>query len=204
MRILMTGFDPFGGEEINPSWEAVKRAQCEGAELIRAEIPTSYTRGPARLRALCAEHSPDAILCVGQAGGRRGVSVERVAINCMDASLPDNDGLALTDAPIAPGGESAYFATLPIRRMAEALRAQGLTAYISNTAGTFVCNRVMYEALRLAREEGYEGMRAGFVHLPYLPAQAEGKPQDTPVMPLEDMVLALNVILSVIKEERTC
>ncbi len=203
MKILLTGFDPFGGEEINPSWEAVERAECESAELVRAELPTSYRRGPERLRELCRAHQPDAVLCVGQAGGRRGISVERVAINCMDAPIPDNDGETFTDAPIVPGGEAAYFASLPVRRMAEALRSAGLAAGISNTAGTFVCNRVMYEALRLAATE-FPGMRAGFVHLPFLPQQAEGKPQGTPSMPLGDMTLALNVILCTLKEEPTC
>ena len=203
MKILMTGFDPFGGEKINPSWEAVKRCGREDVTIVRAEIPTSYIRGPERLRALCVEHRPDVVLCVGQAGGRRGVTVERVAINVMEASQADNDGMLANNMPIDPAGQAAYFATLPIHRMVEALRAQGLEASISNTAGTFVCNRVMYEALRLADQE-YPGMRSGFVHLPFLPEQAEGKTQGTPTMPLEEMVRALNGMLDVLKEEQTC
>ena len=202
MKILLTGFDPFGGEALNPSWEAVRRAACSSAELIRAQIPTSYRRAPERLRALCAEHRPDIVLCVGQAGGRSGPTPERRAVNRMGASIPDNDGVLLRDTPILAEGESALYSTLPAERLAEALRGRGLPASVSDSAGTFVCNRLMYEALLLGRTE-YPGMRAGFVHLPFLPEQTAGKRPEPPSMPLEKMVLSLNIILEVLEEQST-
>ena len=172
MRILLTGFDPFGGETINPAWETVKRVDCARAELIRAEIPTSYARGPERLRELMAENLPDAVVCVGQAGGRRGVTIERVAIN----------------------------STLPIRRMQRALREAGFTAAISNSAGTFVCNRVLYEALSVASRMKNAPL-CGFIHLPYLPQQAEGKQPQPPSMSLEDMISALETAINALIDE---
>jgi len=198
--ILITGFDPFGGESINPAWEAARRVQCGGANLIYAEIPTSYARGPQLLRELIKQHRPDAVLCIGQAGGRRGISLERVAINMMDASIPDNDGVKHVDEPIDPQDAPAYFSTLPIRRMQEHLHSLGLTAAISNTAGTFVCNRVMYEALSL-NAQLYPHMRCGFIHVPYLPQQVEGKPEGTPSLPLQTMVYSLNEIVHTLIKE---
>ncbi len=201
MRILLTGFDPFGGETINPAWETVRRVSCARAELIRAEIPTSYARGPERLRELMAENLPDAVVCVGQAGGRRGVTIERVAINCMDATISDNDGVLLTDQPIDPAGDAAYFSTLPIRRMQRALREAGFTAAISNSAGTFVCNRVLYEALSVTSRMKNAPL-CGFIHLPYLPQQAEGKQPQPPCMPLEDMISALETAINALIDEK--
>ena len=199
-RILLTGFDPFGGETINPAWETVRRVECDRAELIGMEIPTSYARGPECLRDLMQEYRPDAVVCVGQAGGRRGVTIERVAINCMDATLADNDGVVCTDQPIDPAGEAAYFSTLPIRRMHRALREAGFTAALSNSAGTFVCNRVMYEALACAARLERAPL-CGFIHLPYLPQQAEGKQPEPPHMPLEDMIEALKTALNALIDE---
>ena len=198
--ILLTGFDPFGGEPVNPSWEAVRRVRCEGACLIRAQLPTSYRRGPERLRALMDEHHPDAVFCVGQAGGRRGVTLERVAINCMDAEIADNDGVRWVDQPIDPQDEVAYFSTLPLRRMLRALRERGYTASLSNTAGTFVCNRVMYEALSQGARRTPHPL-CGFLHVPYLPQQVENKAPAPPSLPLQHMIDALETALCALIDE---
>lgn len=199
-KILLTGFDPFGGEEINPAWEAVRRVRCSRAQVIAAQLPTSYARGPECLRQLMQAHCPDAVVCVGQAGGRRGLSLERVAINCMDASLPDNDGACFTDAPIDSSLDAAYFCTLPLRRLLQALKTRGFAASISNTAGTFVCNRVLYEALSLAAQQPSPPL-CGFIHVPYLPQQAEGKQPAPPSMSLEDLVEALETALNALIDE---
>lgn len=199
-RILLTGFDPFGGEDVNPAWEAVKRVRCGRAELTAAQLPTSYARGPECLRRLLQAHAPDAVVCVGQAGGRRGLTLERVAINCMDAALPDNDGVRLTDAPIDPSGDAAYFSTLPNRRLLRALHERGFAASISNTAGAFVCNRVLYEALAWSARQETPPL-CGFIHVPYLPQQAEGRQPLPPSMPLQELTEALETALDALIDE---
>ena len=139
MKILLTGFDPFGGESINPALEAVKLVKAPaGAELIRLEVPTVFGRSVATVLEAVRLHRPDAVVCVGQAAGRGEITPERVAINIADASIPDNEGNQPCDAPIVPEGENACFSTLPVKAMVEAIRAAGLPASVSNTAGTFV------------------------------------------------------------------
>ncbi len=199
-KILITGFDPFGGETVNPALEAVKRVRPpEGVELIRLEVPTVFGAS-ARVLAKAAEREkPDAILCVGQAGGRDAVTPERVAINLMDASIPDNEGRRPVDEPVVPGGENALFSTLPVKKMVSAIQQQGLPARISNTAGTFVCNQLLYSALHLCKEK-LPNTRAGFVHVPYLPQQAAKKP-GMPSLTLDQIVLALEAALRCIAEE---
>lgn len=193
-KILLTAFDAFGGECVNPSALVLERLpdETDTAALIKCLLPTSYTRAPAALSSAIAEEMPDFVLMLGQAGGRAGVTPERVAINCMDASAPDNDGVTYRDTPIIPDGKEAYFSTLPVTALAESLRTEGIPAYVSNSAGTFVCNCVMYEALALTY--GTE-TKAGFVHIPYIPEQTEDKKAGTPSLPLHETLRAVNIII---------
>jgi pyroglutamyl-peptidase len=155
VKILATGFDPFGGEKINPAYEAVKLLPREiaGAEIFTAEIPTVFGKCGDVLRRLIRERRPDAVLCVGQAGGRSVISVEKVAVNLMEARIPDNEKMQPSDEPVVPGGPAAYFSGLPVKAMVRAVREQGIPAGISYTAGTFVCNDVMYRLLHMAATE---------------------------------------------------
>lgn len=158
MRLLVTGFNPFGGEDINPSYEAVKLLPDQifvdnvvgSVSVIKLEIPTEFGTSMDVIRAAIKQHNPDYVICVGQAGGRAGITPERVAINVDDASIPDNKGYTPCDEPVVEGAPAAYFATLPVKRIVEAIRVQGLKASVSNTAGTFVCNHVMYGSLHEA------------------------------------------------------
>ena len=167
-KLLITGFDPFGGEPVNPAYEAVRLLPdvVAGIKLCKLEVPTEFVRSGAVLRDALAAERPDAVLCVGQAGGRAAITPERVAINLMDARIPDNAGFQPVDQPVVPGGPDAYFATLPVRRMAETIEKAGIPAQISNTAGTYVCNCLLYTLLHTAAVE-YPGMPGGFIHVPY-------------------------------------
>lgn len=149
MKILVTGFTPFGGEQINPSWEAARRLpnRIGGAELIKHEIPTEFDASGAALHKLLTELRPDAVLCVGQYGGANCIRVERVAVNLRDARIADNAGKQPTDEPVVAGGPDAYFATIPTREIVDALREQNIPAQLSYSAGTFVCNNLLYCAL---------------------------------------------------------
>ena len=190
-KLLITGFDPFGGESVNPAYEAVCLLPDVVAEikLCKLEVPTEFVRSGAVLRDALAAERPDAVLCVGQAGGRAAITPERVAINLMDARIPDNAGFQPVDQPVVPGGPAAYFATLPVRRMAEAIEKAGIPAQISNTAGTYVCNDVFYRLLHRYRDTG---KRVGFVHVPFLPEQG------SPNLPLNSIVRALQAMLEAI------
>ena len=191
MKILVTGFDPFGGEAINPAYEAVKMLpnKIAGAQIIKREIPTSFARGTAEVARQIKLCQPDLVLNVGQAGGAAGLRVERVTINLADARIPDNDGAQLVDEPLVPGGAAAYFATLPVKAMVRGVQAKGYPCQLSYTAGTYVCNAVMYTVLHTV--QGCPHMRAGFVHVPYATSQLEGKAEGTPAMPLGDITAAL-------------
>ena len=204
MKMLVTGFTPFGGEQINPSWEAARRLpdRIGGAELIKHEIPTEFDASGAALHKLLTELRPDAVLCVGQAGGRAAITPERVAINLMDARIPDNAGFQPVDQPVVPGGPAAYFATLPVRRMAEAIEKAGLPAQISNTAGTYVCNCLLYTLLHTAAVE-YPGMPGGFIHVPYALEQLPGKPEGTPGLALQQIARGLSCAIEAIAEAWT-
>lgn len=190
MKILLTGFTPFGGESINPALEAVKlvKSPAPGIEVRALEVPTVFSLSAQTVTAAMDEYRPDAVICVGQAAGRSAVTPERVAINIDDARIPDNAGEQPVDSPIVPGAPAAYFATLPIKAVAQAIRAAGVPAEISNTAGTYVCNHLMYSVLHHAALH-YPDMRAGFIHVPCIPEQTTGK--DIPSLPLEKLVLAL-------------
>ena len=163
MKILVTGFTPFGGEQINPSWEAARRLpnRIGGAELIKHEIPTEFDASGAALHKLLTELRPDAVLCVGQYGGANCIRVERVAINLRDARIADNAGKQPTDEPVVAGGPDAYFATIPTREIVDALREQNIPAQLSYSAGTFVCNNLLYCALHESAQS-YPALRCGF------------------------------------------
>ena len=198
MKILVTGFDPFGGEKVNPALEAVKLLPKEihGAEVYWAEIPTVFYKSAEVLEAEIVQYQPDVVLCIGQAGGRASLTPERVAINQDDARIPDNQGNQPIDEPICMDGEAAYFSTLPIKAMVEAIKSEGLPAAVSNTAGTFVCNHLMYQALYLA-DEKFPHMRAGFMHIPYMTEQVLNKP-NTASMCLTDIVRGIEAAIGAI------
>jgi pyroglutamyl-peptidase len=202
MKILITGFDPFEQEPINPSWEAVERLPdtVDGAEIIKVQIPTSFVRSGEVLHAAVREHDPDVIVSVGQAGGRFGVNPERVAINIDDGRIADNDGEQPIDVPVRKDGPPAYFSSLPVKAMVTAIRRAGFPAAVSNTAGTFVCNHIMYSILYMIDRE-FPGKRGGFVHVPYIPQQVVDKP-NAPSMSLADITAALTAGLAAIVEYR--
>ena len=191
---MITGFEPFGGETVNPSWKAVRRLpdRIGDCDLVKRQIPTVFGKGAARVLDAAAETRPDAILCVGQAGGRNAVTPEVIGINLREASIPDNEGQKIENEPVIPEGPAAYFATLPIREMTAAIRKAGLPAALSYSAGAFVCNDVLYTLLH--RFHGTE-TRVGFIHVPYLPEQAkEGQAS----MPLKRMIQALELAIGAI------
>lgn len=196
--VLLTGFDPFGGESINPSWLAVERLHDEviaGHRIVGVQLPTSFARAPRILRAAIRKHAPALILCIGQAGGRAQISLERIAINIDDARIADNDGAQPVDTPIARSGPTACFTTLPIKSMLAALQVANIPIEVSQTAGTFVCNHVFYALMRtLAAKPAHSRPRGGFVHIPYLPEQTKDRP-DTPDIPLETVIDALRIMI---------
>ncbi|MFS9089226.1 pyroglutamyl-peptidase I [Streptococcus infantis] len=198
MKILVTGFDPFGGEKVNPALEAVKSlpSVIHGAEIRWVEIPTVFYQSAEVLETEIVRYQPDVVLCIGQAGGRASLTPERVAINQDDARIPDNDGNQPIDTPIRLDGEAAYFSTLPIKAMVQAIKEVGLPATVSNTAGTFVCNHLMYQALYLA-DKKFLNMRAGFMHIPYMTEQVINKP-NTASMNLADIVKGIEAAIGAI------
>jgi len=174
--VLLTGFEPFEGESINPSLEAVKALDgvtVEDYHIIAKPLPTVFGESIAKLHTYIEEISPSIVICVGQAGGREGITVERVAINVDDARIPDNIGQQPIDRPIIQNGPAAYFSTLPIKAAVENLRQAGIPSSVSQTAGTFVCNHVFYGLMTMIQNCSIKG---GFVHIPYLPEQAVNHP----------------------------
>lgn len=192
-RILLTGFDPFNGARINPSWQAVQalhNRQISGRRVVAAQLPTVFGDSLRVLDTLLDQLRPEIVICVGQAGGRSALSLERVAINVDDAPIPDNAGRQPVDHPVAPGAPVAYFSSLPIKAALAALQREGLPAEVSQTAGTFVCNHVFYGLMhRLATHPGLRHARGGFVHVPWLPEQG------SPSLPLADVVCGLRTVV---------
>lgn len=190
-KLLITGFDPFGGETVNPSWEAVRLLPERIGEydLTKLQIPTEFSRASEAVLMAAEALQPDAILCVGQAGGRAGITPEVVGINLREARIPDNGGAQPVNEPVAAAGPAAYFATLPVREMVEALRSAGIPASLSYSAGAFVCNDVLYSVLHR-----YSGTRtlAGFIHVPFLPEQAK---EGVASMALETIAEALEIAI---------
>ena len=198
MKILVTGFDPFGGESINPASEAVKLlpADIAGAKIVPLIVPTVFYHSIEVIKDAIEKHNPDVILSIGQAGGRAAITVERIGINVDDARIADNIGQQMIDEPVVKEGPAAYFSTLPIKAMVKAINDAGIHASVSNTAGTFVCNHVMYGVLHLCATQ-YPNKRAGFVHIPFLPEQTIDKSQ-YPSMPLNEIVKGLTMAIEAI------
>lgn len=197
MKILVTSFAPFGGDAENASQEVMNALpdRLGDAALEKLCLPVAFGRAAELALAQAERVRPDAIVCLGQAGGRAAITPERVAINVMDARIPDNDGFQPVDAPVVPGGPAAYFSTLPIRAMAEAMRAAGADAQISNTAGTYVCNSLMYAVLH-GMNARRPGLPCGFIHLPYLTLQRRAA--DVPGIEKETAVCALSAALRIL------
>ncbi len=195
MKVLITGFDPFGGETMNPAWEAVKLLKDEigGAQIIKLQIPTVVGKSIQRIHEKMQEVHPDVVISVGQAGGRFGVTPERVAINVTDARIPDNEGNQPIDVPIFEDGDTAYFSNLPVKAMVQAIKRAGYPSVLSNSAGTYICNHVMYGILYYIQKE-FPGVRGGFIHVPYATAQVVDKPQ-TPSMSLTDIAASLEAAI---------
>ena len=188
-KLLITGFDPFDGASVNPSWEAVKLLpdKIGEYELCKLQIPTVFDLAPRTVLEKAADIQPDAIISVGQAGSRKAVTPERIGINVRDARITDNAGISPKDEPIVPGGPDGLFSTLPVKAMIAAIQDAGLPASVSNTAGTFVCNDVLYSLLH--HFSGTD-VRCGFIHVPWLPEQGQ------PSLPLEDTAKALSAAIS--------
>lgn len=203
MKIMITGFDPFGGESVNPAYEAVKWLPdvIGGAQIIKLEVPTVFKKAGEVLKAGIEEHQPDAVICVGQAGGRSGICVEKVAINFQDARIPDNEQNQPVDQAVEEDGETAYFATVPVKAMVAKMRENGIPAFVSYTAGTFVCNELMYELLYLIHKK-YPHIRGGFIHVPYAMGQTVDKPAGTPAMALESIAQGLEYAVMAVVENK--
>ncbi len=204
MKVLVTGFDPFGGESVNPAYEAVKCLPdtiC-GAEIIKLEIPTVYGKSGQVIDAKIEECNPDVVLAIGQAGGRSSITIEKVAINLAEARIKDNDGNQPMDSKLEEDGENAYFTNLPCKAVVKELRENGIPAHISYTAGTFVCNDVMYHILYLV-DKKYPNLKGGFIHVPYALEQVVDKPQGTAAMPIETIAKGLELAIKAILENET-
>jgi pyroglutamyl-peptidase len=195
--ILLAGFEPFAGEASNPSWEAVRTLhgrRLAGHRVVARRLPVVFGNSLELLLGTLRELDPVLVVCVGLAGGRGAVSFERVAINIDDARIPDNAGAVPVDTPVVAGGPAAYFSTLPIKAMGAAVRAAGIPAEVSQTAGTYVCNHVFYGLMHALH--GQSRTRAGFVHVPYSPAQAVARPGAAALCPLQ-VAEALRIALGV-------
>lgn len=200
MKILVTGFDPFGEEKINPAIESVKRLPdfIDGHEIIKLEINTVAFKSLNQIKDAIIKHQPDVVLSVGQAGGRFDITVEKVAINLDDFRIKDNEGNQFIDREIFKDGETAYFSNLPVKAMVEKIKAENIPASISYSAGTFICNHVMYGVLHYGATE-FKGLKSGFIHIPFLPQQVVDK-RNMPSMDLDTLVKGLTVAIQAIIE----
>lgn len=192
MKVLVTGFDPFGGESVNPAFEAVKLLpdMIAGAEIIKLEIPTVFSKSGPAVEAGIKKYNPDIVINVGQAGGRACVTIEQVAINLAEARIPDNAGEQPMDEPLQADGPAAYFATIPVKAIVKNIREHGIPCHVSYTAGTYVCNCVMYNVLHMAAKK-YPNIRAGFIHVPFACDQVVDKPNGTPCMSVADIARSI-------------
>ena len=198
MKILVTGFEPFGGESRNPSAEAVERLpdRIGNAEIIKLILPVVRGKSAEAAKRAVEEHHPDVVLSIGQAGGRAAVSVERVAVNLDDYRIADNGGNQPVDEPVVSGGPDGYFCTVPVKKMVDAIQKEEIPASQSLSAGTFVCNHLMYATLHFLAEYA-PNTKFGFIHIPYLPEQVADRPA-MPSMSLELAVRALKAAIEVI------
>ena len=192
MKVLVTGFQPFGTDTMNPAYEAVKLLPdtIAGAEIVKLEIPTVFSKSGPAVEAGIKEHNPDVVINVGQAGGRSCVTVEKVAVNLAEARIPDNDGEQPMDEPLQADGDTGYFATVPVKAMVQNVREHGIPCHISYSAGTYVCNAVMYNVLYMVQKR-YPNIRAGFIHVPYASEQVVDKPNGMASMSLETIAKSL-------------
>ena len=193
--VMLTGFEPFDGDKVNPSWEAVRRMDGDIVRkhrIVTERLPTEFRRSLTVLRQAIRKHQPELVLCVGLAGGRAQLALERVAINIDDARIPDNTGHQPIDVPIARDGPAAYFSTLPIKAILLALQAQGLPVEISQSAGTYVCNHVFYGLMHAL--SAHPGVRGGFMHVPFSPQQASHR-LGVPSLAETEVVRALRIVI---------
>jgi pyroglutamyl-peptidase len=202
MIVLVTGFEPFGGEKTNPSWDVCKQLPKEiaGLRVETCLVPCEFRRAIEVVAEAIERTHPALLISLGQAGGRARIGIERVAINVDDARIPDNAGHQPIDEWVAANGPPAYFASVPVKAMAAAVRAAGVPAEVSNTAGTFVCNHLMYGALHYLEASGYR-TRAGFIHVPYSEEQAAGH-RDSPSMSIATMVRGVTAAILAAHENR--
>ncbi|MCR4956661.1 MAG: pyroglutamyl-peptidase I [Lachnospiraceae bacterium] len=197
MKVLVTGFDPFGGEAVNPAYEAVKMLpdEIEGAEIIKLEIPTVFSKSEIAVEEGIKKYQPDIVINVGQAGNRSCVTIERVAVNLAEARIPDNAGEQPMGVPLKEEGAPAYYATIPVKAMVKNVRDHKIPCHVSYTAGTYVCNSVMYNVLHMTATK-YQGIRAGFIHVPFAAEQVVNKPNGTPFMSLEQIAESLKYAIA--------
>ena len=202
MKILMTGFNPFGGEKVNPAYEAVKLLpeMIAGAEIMKLEVPTEFNRAGEVVAEMIERVKPDVVICIGQAGGRNAITPEKVAINLQDGRIADNAGYQPADCPVREDGPAAYFSLLPVKKITEKIRESGIPASVSYTAGTYVCNDLMYSLLYLI-EHNYPKMIGGFIHVPFALGQTVDKPSGTPGMELETIARGLKCAVEAVVEE---
>lgn len=201
MKILISAFDPFGGDKINPALEAVRLMKDEigGATIVKLEVPTVFNKCIDKVVEAIGKENPDVVLNVGQAGGRFEVTPERVAINVDDARIKDNEGNQPIDRPIYEDGAPAYFATLPVKAIVKEIRESGIPSSLSNSAGTFVCNHLMYGVLyNIAKSK--KDIKAGFIHVPFIPEQVVNRPSPAPAMSIPDITKALEAAVKAIVE----
>jgi pyroglutamyl-peptidase len=203
MKILVTGFDPFGGESINPAYEIVKRLRTNiaGAEVIKLQVPTAFNASIKKAVEKVDEVKPDFVLNIGQAGGRSGITVERVAINVNDARIPDNLNQKPIDTKIDEDGKNAYFASIPIKSIVQNIKKKNIPASVSDSAGTYVCNHLMYGVLNHISKNKLS-IKAGFIHIPFLFEQVIDKP-NTPAMDINTMVEAIETAIETIVTTNT-
>jgi pyroglutamyl-peptidase len=194
--VLVTGFTPFGGEPVNPSWQVVESlpATIAGARIEKCLVPTEFRRAIATVAEAIEAHTPGLVVCLGQAGGRFRMTVERIGINVDDAAIADNAGAQPVDEPVAQPGPAAYFATVPVKAMVAAMREAGVPAEVSNSAGTFVCNHLLYGVLHYIASQGL-ATRAGFIHVPYAEEQVLDKP-GKPAMAIATMVRGVEAAIA--------
>ena len=204
MKVLITGFDPFGGESVNPAYEAVKLLPdtIAGAQIIKLEIPTVFSKSGPAVEAGIQEQQPDIVINVGQAGGRSCVTIEKVAINLADARIPDNAGEQPVDEVLQADGENAYFATIPVKAIVQNVREHGIPCHVSYTAGTYVCNCVMYNVLYMAAKK-YPNIRAGFIHVPFAAEQAVDKANGMAFMSLDMIAKSLEYAIEATVQNET-
>ena len=201
MRVLLTAFEPFGGESINPALEAVKKVDDNicGAQIVKIEVPTSFCRAFEVVKQAIDKENPDFVVMIGQAGGRKAITPERVAVNFAAARIPDNDGYQPIAQKVAIDAPDEYLSTLPIESIVESIKTAGVPAEISNSAGTYVCNHLFFSVMHYIAASG-KRIKAGFVHVPYETSQLTNKP-DTFALPLDDIVKGLCVAIKTILKE---